>query len=563
MATLTTSYQKLGEAYLGNSYGSLYIRIYAKYSEQDITNNRTKVQYQARAYFSGNSYILDQQSSGNVKGTSASQVNYSRSSSYSSGETTLGTTEAWVSHNNDGTMSISASAYLNFPNWGWSNTASGTADLPTIPRASKITATSANIEETSQITVTQYSTNFRNSIRFSFGSLNKYIKLDGSVSDTEEIFSSSSTNFAIGFQIPSDWYYEIPNDQEGLCTLTITTYNGNDAIGTNTCTFYARVGGNVSVSSTVQDINDTTYALTGNRNILIKGYSNARVTWSASPTTGSSLTSVLINGNSVSSSPYDFVLADTQISIVATDSRGKNNAANPNHPSFTLKNYARPTISVTAEREQPTSGNINLSFEGTFFNDSFGSVSNSLTIAWLYRESGTTNWINGGTLVLNSNYKVSGNNFWSGTSSSKSNITVGNDSLNYEKSWDIAVVVVDRLSSLTIINEIPIGIPTFNNGADFFNINGKLNIWGITIIKHIANVLWPVGSIYISLTQDLPSFLSGEWTLLDTLVNGSQTYYIYERTSEYELLCYNGEPLLINGENIYIDHGLLKGDDVL
>ncbi|MBR0471697.1 MAG: hypothetical protein IJI98_03245, partial [Methanosphaera sp.] len=92
MATLTTSYQKLGEAYLGNSYGNLYIIIYAKYSEQDITNNRTKVQYQARAYFSGNSYILDQQSSGNVKGTSASQVNYSRSSSYPSGETTLGTT---------------------------------------------------------------------------------------------------------------------------------------------------------------------------------------------------------------------------------------------------------------------------------------------------------------------------------------------------------------------------------------------------------------------------------------------------------------------------------------
>ena len=175
MATLTTSYQKLGEAYLGNSYGNLYIRIYAKYSEQDITNNRTKVQYQARAYFSGNSYILDQQSSGNVKGTSASQVNYSRSSSYPSGETTLGTTEAWVSHNNDGTMSISASAYLNFPNWGWSNTATGTADLPTIPRASKITATSANIEETSQITVTRYSDSFRHAIAFSFGSLNGYI----------------------------------------------------------------------------------------------------------------------------------------------------------------------------------------------------------------------------------------------------------------------------------------------------------------------------------------------------------------------------------------------------
>ena len=129
---LTTSYQKLGEAYLGSSYGDLYIRIYAKYSEKDVQNNRTKVQYQARAYFSGNSYIFDQNSSGNVNGTGASQVNYSRSTNYPSGETTLGTTEAWVTHESDGTKTISASAYLNFPNWGWSNTATGSATLPNL-----------------------------------------------------------------------------------------------------------------------------------------------------------------------------------------------------------------------------------------------------------------------------------------------------------------------------------------------------------------------------------------------------------------------------------------------
>lgn len=148
---LTTSYQKLGEKKLGNSYGDLYIRIYAKYSEQDVANNQTKVQYQARGYYSGNSYILDQQSSGNVKGTSASQVNFSRSSSYSSGETTLGTTEAWVTHNSDGTMSISASAYLSFPNWGWSGTASGTATLPNLHKPPVIN-TATMVETNSVLT---------------------------------------------------------------------------------------------------------------------------------------------------------------------------------------------------------------------------------------------------------------------------------------------------------------------------------------------------------------------------------------------------------------------------
>ena len=45
----------------------------------------------------------------------------------------LGTIEGVVSHDpNTGQASITASASLNFPNWGWSNTATGTADLPQI-----------------------------------------------------------------------------------------------------------------------------------------------------------------------------------------------------------------------------------------------------------------------------------------------------------------------------------------------------------------------------------------------------------------------------------------------
>ena len=62
MATLTTSYVKYAEQTLGNSYGNIMIRLYMKYSEQNVAENKTKVQYQARAYYDGNSYILDQQS---------------------------------------------------------------------------------------------------------------------------------------------------------------------------------------------------------------------------------------------------------------------------------------------------------------------------------------------------------------------------------------------------------------------------------------------------------------------------------------------------------------------
>lgn len=130
---LTTSWQMLGQAYLGNSYGNLYIRIYARYVSQDETNLTSKVQYQARAYYDGYDYIVDGTGNGTVTGSGASSSNFSAGSQIPVGETPLATIEGTVNHDPDtGTASVSCSATLNYPLWGWSATASGTASLPTI-----------------------------------------------------------------------------------------------------------------------------------------------------------------------------------------------------------------------------------------------------------------------------------------------------------------------------------------------------------------------------------------------------------------------------------------------
>ena len=124
---LTTSYQKIAEAYVGSSGGDLYVRAYAKYSQQDVANNRTYVHYEATAHFTG-SYIYDQQGNGSIGGTGCNTVTGNFSSV--TGDITIANTEGWVTHNTDGTKSITVSAKLNFPNWGWSATATGDATLP-------------------------------------------------------------------------------------------------------------------------------------------------------------------------------------------------------------------------------------------------------------------------------------------------------------------------------------------------------------------------------------------------------------------------------------------------
>lgn len=130
---LTTSWQMLSQAYLGNRYGDLYIRIYARYVSQDENALTSTVQYQARAYYNGYDYIYDGGGNGSVSGTSATTTSFGAGFQIPVGETPLATIEGIVNHDQDtGIASITASATLTYPNFGWGATASGSASLPTI-----------------------------------------------------------------------------------------------------------------------------------------------------------------------------------------------------------------------------------------------------------------------------------------------------------------------------------------------------------------------------------------------------------------------------------------------
>ena len=132
---LTRSYQEVAWAYLGSSAGDLYVRAYAMYTAQDIANNRSYVYYKATAYFTG-SYIYDQNGNGSIGGTGVN----TRSGAVTNvtGEVTIAETEGWVTHDADGTKSINVVAKLNFPNWDWYATATGSATLPSLHKPPEI-----------------------------------------------------------------------------------------------------------------------------------------------------------------------------------------------------------------------------------------------------------------------------------------------------------------------------------------------------------------------------------------------------------------------------------------
>lgn len=395
MATLTKNYQMLSQKYLGNSYGDLYVRLYAKYTEQDVANNRTYVVYQARSYYSGNSYILDQQGTMGVSGTGADYQSTSCTRP-TSGESVSVTAEGWVYHNNDGTKSVSGRASLSFPNWGWSGTASGSANLPQIPRASGVACSSPYIGDNAVISIDKKASSFTSRVTY---------KIKNLVGNIEDKTSETTIQFKTS-EIEDKIYALIPDAKEIKGNILCTTYNGDTQIGDTQATefnLYAKESVcKPDVTATVIDTNTNVTTITGNNTKFVKYISKPKVTISATAKKSATIKNYSINLNDGQASNLQENTFDTigsnKVTISATDSRGY---ANSSDVELDMLDYIKlhiNTISIT--RPEGTSNEAILNCNGAYYNGSFtDTITNTLSGSFKYRKSGTTDWTDGGSIV--------------------------------------------------------------------------------------------------------------------------------------------------------------------
>lgn len=446
MATLSTSYKRLGQAYVGSSGGSLYIRIYAKYSEQDIVNNRTKVQYQARTYYENGTYIYDMQGNGSVSGTGASTQTGSATRP-TTGEQVIATTEGWVTHNNDGNKNISCSATLNFPNWGWSKTANGSASLPTIPRASGISCSSPNIGDTAIITLDRKNASFTNTVTYKIGTITGTI-----ATKTSQTVLSLSTSDMI-----EQIYNQIPNAKYIQASVTCTTYNGNTQIGspqTSSFRLYALEDDvKPTISGTVIDTNTKTIEITQDSNKLIKYASKPKITITATPKYNATIKSYSINlndGQIVDSQEHTFeTIGSDNISINAIDSRGYGNLTNIDLSDRMIDYIKLHIDNINLIRPEDTSTEIILNANGVWFNNNFNETkTNALTVKFQYRKSSETTWIDGGNITPT----ISDNTF------KFENYSLG-ELFDFQEEYQIKIIVEDLLMTVGDLSSDIITVP--------------------------------------------------------------------------------------------------------
>ncbi len=363
-----------------------------------------------------------------------------------------------IQHNDDGKKSVS---------WSWSIATgtsalgtlsdSGTRTLTTIPRASDITASNADIGSSTIIVINKKASSFTTTIDYKF---------ENETSWTNIVTKTSSTTY--GWTLPESFYLQIPNKKYGIVTLRAITYDGDIKIGEKTTTFNAfaneelckPVISNIGAIDTCED----TVLLTGDNTKFIKYESAPMLSWDVSPKNGASIISQKVNVVETVS-PYSPLNWSDLYKLVVTDSRGYQTTYDFN---LSVIDYFYPQITASGKRKTSTSSNIILNVTGKFFNDYFSdNIKNTATFKCNYKKKDDSEW---STITLTPTINADG-------TFTLTNFDLGGI-CDYKYSWQFSISVMDKLftqrSNFAITKGDPVYYWYIKDGINYFRVKGKL-----------------------------------------------------------------------------------------
>ena len=458
-------------ARIGGSYSTALIGTYENLG-QNIEGNYTTFRLHLYFYYGGGSQVSSSYSDLKLDGDTKQSGGFS----FSPGEHWLGSKDIVVYHNDDGTfpgryVEIYANSYI------MNGTAGGWLSAGTIPRASQPscitypnnTENVGSIGSSFYIHMNRKSGSFTHTVRYSW------------YSKSGTIATGVTDN--CNWTIPEIFASDIPNDKSGWGTIYADTYNGNTYIGTKSCRFTCSVtNANPTFNDyDFEDVNETTVALTGNNQDLIKNYLNLKVTiTSNNKATANKYATMnkyrLTNGTISNDIKYSStnnvssVLNNTEsgiINIYAIDSRNNSTLVTKNANEFI--NYIplqKSNISVT--RQNGVSEIVTLTFNGNIDLVNFGVVTNSIKQSkYRYKTTDNSQWsaYNNITVTVNNNGEFSFN----------SNIAGDTQSLGFDinNSYNFEVYIEDELSSITFTANLNSGIPNIALHKNGVGIMGK------------------------------------------------------------------------------------------
>ena len=416
-----------------------------------------------------------------------------------------------VSHNADGSKSISASASFSCGNTSYyaprTGSCSGTVKLTTIPRASSISIDSPSIEcgNTININGSSASKNFTHKI---------YATWNGKTSELTTISGTLTPTFS--YTIPTAWEKDLPNSTSGIVTFTLETFSGSTSVGSKSVNATIKVRSSVVPSIDSIKVTDANSVCAGIGQI-VQSQSRLKFAITYSGAQGSTVTSVStkFEGQTYNGSSFTTGIVRGSGSITYTttiyDSRGRSSQISG---KVTVSAYSSPSLTNVTARRANSSYTVDEA-SGTYallhFKVGFTSLTGKNVTSFYiqYRASGASSWtkINSwdNNYTLEQDYKA-GNLFTSATNSYEVAFGVKDKFMN-DYSWQIFTVA----PTYSLINFGKDGRSLTFFGQDA-NQKDTLTVLGDIVAPIFLNKIFPVGAVYITYDNNNPgNFLGGTW----------------------------------------------------
>lgn len=453
---------------------------------------------------------------------------------------TLGSRSVVIGHDADGSKKVTLSGeWVSNAGSSWTPdrlTVSGSVTLPTIPRASVPTAESSTVElgKSVKIYTNRKSNTYYHRIGVKFGSYTHWGK---------DVFDDDIAQNWFLFTPPLSLASQIPNAASGECTIYLRTYSSAAAttqVGSTqemklTLTVPSSLGPTASAGwCRAVAYNDGTKA--EGLSVLLKGISRSEVSFDDSKVScrqGASIKEkrITCQGETVRSAPYRTgVLLSTNVKVTCTveDSRGFTVSEDL---TLTAYDYSAPNLTDIA----------------VYRCDRNGAAMSAGTHIWAQAKTSYTEAGGAITCQLKAYWKLGTSGSWGAAVSMKSGvgkIITGSTDILTTKTYKVRLEAVDTLGNSASYEAV---VPTdtvamhIREGGDGFAVgkycerakafelpeDWEIVAYGDTLKKVILAMMWPVGSIYISVSATSPQTLfGGTWERIqDTfLLAAGRTY---------------------------------------
>ena len=359
---------------------------------------------------------------------------------------------------------------------------STTAASGTYAPASSVTCSIADIGSAPTIQISRNSTSFTHTLTYEFGSL------------SGTIATKTSDTTITSWTFPTSFYAEIPNAKSGTGTITCKTYSGDTLLGTKTCSFTATTNESLckpTLSPTVEDSNSIAIGVTGNKNTLIIYFSDAAITTGAAARNSATLVSQKVTCGSKSITTSSGTIEDVESGtfiFTATDSRGYSTTQTVTKD---IINYINPTCNLIISNPT-TDGSLSFTITGNYYNGSFGAVNNTLSVSYKYKTGGGN---------YSDNIEVTNITLNNNTYTANISLT----GLDYKETYTFQAFTIDKIKSVNSAEKVIKTTPVFSWSNSDFEFNVPVKFSG----KALFDIVYPVGSIYMSVSSTSPATLFG------------------------------------------------------